>query len=574
MKPTLLTILLCVLLGLTSARADNKAKSDYYFMEAMRQRTLDRDGDAEALLSRAFEINPEPTNPAGKFVGFTTISNSRGDSAQIVKGLRIVERYVAANPDDTYAAVSLADMYMQMQKFEKALPLYAYADSMNPSQPAIALRHARNLEQLKRVDEAVNVYRKVETRMGRSPQLTFYISNLLLNVANDTVRALAEVESLLNAKPGDTEVLALAISANTALNRTDEALRLINLAIAAEPDNVELRDYCIAQADKVKGPEAAYELLEQALRSDEFADDEKSFLFAQFFQGIKIDDEELSESIFQRARAVMAEEVPDDMYPYILQAIYHYLNRDFIAAANEYEYAFQKNPTSGSLLAELMRMYILADEPEKALDLGRKAQITPDMVDVQNVYRMMAGAYMNQENYRQAASSLEQILTDCDAELTDEDRSEVICSIADAEQHFLNPERAAERYEQALALDSLNVMAKNNYAYMISEKGGDLQLAERLINEVLEIEPHNPVYLDTAAWIAYMQGKYGPAIAYIEEAMLMLRDDPNVEYLQHAGDIYYRAGMTDKALESWQKALELEPDSPELKARVEQKRIP
>lgn len=535
---------------------------------------LDHDGDAEALLSRAYEINPDPANPAAKFVGFTTISNSRGDSAQIVKGLRMVKQYVDANPDDTYAAVSLADMYMQMQKYEKSLPLYAYADSLNPSQPAIAMRHARNLEYLHRVDDAVNVYRKLETRLGRSPQLTFYISNLLLNMANDTVSAMAEVESLLAAKPGDTEVLALAISANTAINRSDEALRLINMAIDAEPDNVELRDYCIAQADKVKGPEAAYELLEAALRSEEFANEEKSYLFAQFFRTISTDDEGLSETLLRRARDVLAEEVPEDIYPHVLQAMFHYINRDFKSAAKEYETAIKKSPDNGPLYAELMRMYVLSDEPQRAISIGRNALKNEKLTDRQEVYRMLAGALMNQEDYKDAAEALQQILTDCDDELTDRDRSEVICSIADAEQNFLPVARAAERYEQAIALDSLNIMAKNNYAYMISEKGGDLRTAEKLINEVLEHEAHNPVYLDTAAWIAYKQGKYGPAISYIEEAMLMLRDDPNVEYLMHAGDIYYRAGMTEKALEAWQKALELEPDSSDLKSRVEQKRIP
>lgn len=543
-------------------------------MEAMRQRTLDHDGDAEALLSRAYEINPDPANPAAKFVGFSTISNSRGDSAQTVKGLKIVREYVDANPDDTYAAVSLADMYMQMQKFDAALPLYAYADSLNPSQPAIALRHARNLEVLRRMEDAIGVYRKLETRLGRSPQLTYYISNLLLNMGNDTTRAMAEIESLLAAKPGDTEVLALAISANTAINRPDEAIRLIHMAIDAEPDNVELRDYCISQASQVSGPEAAYELLEEALRSEEFSGEEKSFLFSQFYQGVKIDDEELYQQIFERGKAVLAEEVPDDIYPYVIQGIYYYLNKDFASAAGEYESALKVQPHRGSIVAELMRMYVLADDADRAMKTGRKALEDPEMTDRADIYRMVAGAAMNQKKYAEAAESLQQILTECADELSDEDRSEIICSVADAEQNYLPVAKAAESYEQAIALDSLNVMAKNNYAYMISEKGGDLQKAERLIKEVLEAEAHNPIYLDTAAWVAFKQGKYGPAISYIEEAMVMLRDEPNVEYLQHAGDIYYRAGMTEKAMENWQKALEIEPDSAELKARVEQQKIP
>lgn len=556
--------------------ADNHAKSDYYFMEAMRRRSLNNDADAEALLRRAYDLNPDPAGQAAKFIGFAKVIGAGADSLAFASGLKMIEDYVRLNPDDTYAGVSLGDFYARGGLFERALPLYSYADSMNPGQPSLALRHARALEMLKRTDEAVSVYRRIETREGRNPSLTFYISNLLINQSKDTVAAMAEVESLLAAKPGDTEVLALAISANNAIKRPDEAMRLIHKAIALEPDNIALVQYCIEQAADVKGIGDAFEIYEQAMRSDDFGEEEKSDLLNFFFKTLPNDDETLSTEYFKKACDVYDEENPDGIISLIMQAAVAYTARDFDSAADFYGKALKKEPDSGFMTAEMMRMYILSDRNDDAIAKGLEALKNPAMTEKPAIREMLGGAYMNKKEYQKAAQTLRQILDSADDEysLTDEDRSHYIASIADAEQNYLPMEEAAKSYEEAIKLDPTNILAKNNYAYMLSEKGGDLSRAEELINEVLAVQAHNPVYLDTAAWIAYQQGKYGPAIGYIEEALVMLRDTPATEYLLHAGDIYYRAGMTEKALEQWQKGLEQEPDSADLKLRVEQKRIP
>ena len=58
--------------------------------------------------------------------------------------------------------------------------------------------------------------------------------------------------------------------------------------------------------------------------------------------------------------------------------------------------------------------------------------------------------------------------------------------------------------------------------------------------------------------------KYAEAKVYIDEAMnIMMQDsiqgeDANI--IEHAGDIYSKCGLTQKALEYWQKALQLGSD--------------
>jgi Tfp pilus assembly protein PilF len=79
--------------------------------------------------------------------------------------------------------------------------------------------------------------------------------------------------------------------------------------------------------------------------------------------------------------------------------------------------------------------------------------------------------------------------------------------------------------------------------------------------KTIKAEPTNSTYLDTYAWILYMQERYEEAKVFIDQAVA--NDTDSVQgsvILDHAGDIYYKVGDREKALEYWQRALDAGPD--------------
>lgn len=62
-------------------------------------------------------------------------------------------------------------------------------------------------------------------------------------------------------------------------------------------------------------------------------------------------------------------------------------------------------------------------------------------------------------------------------------------------------------------------MALNNYAYYLSEKGVDLHKAESMSYKTIKAEPNNGTYLDTYAWILFMEERYADAKTYIDQAL-------------------------------------------------------
>lgn len=86
-------------------------------------------------------------------------------------------------------------------------------------------------------------------------------------------------------------------------------------------------------------------------------------------------------------------------------------------------------------------------------------------------------------------------------------------------------------------------------------------------------EPKNSTYLDTYAWILFMQKRYPEALEYIEKAVA---NDPqegiSAVVLEHAGDIAFMANDVQKALQYWQKALAKDGNNKLLQQKIKQKK--
>ncbi len=126
-------------------------------------------------------------------------------------------------------------------------------------------------------------------------------------------------------------------------------------------------------------------------------------------------------------------------------------------------------------------------------------------------------------------------------------------------------------YDSCLQWKSDNVMALNNYAYYLSVAGENLDKAEKMSYKTIKAEPQNSTYLDTYAWILFMQQRYAEAKVYIDQA---LQSDSTVSdiIVEHAGDIYAMNGDAVKAVEYWQRALKDTPDRKILIRKIKKKK--
>lgn len=92
---------------------------------------------------------------------------------------------------------------------------------------------------------------------------------------------------------------------------------------------------------------------------------------------------------------------------------------------------------------------------------------------------------------------------------------------------------AIKAYESALARNGNNAMAQNNLAWSYHESGDNRALATA--RKAFELEPKNPVILDTLGWLLVKERQLAQGIAHLEEAAKLAPSSKEIaEHLSQA----------------------------------------
>ena len=133
-------------------------------------------------------------------------------------------------------------------------------------------------------------------------------------------------------------------------------------------------------------------------------------------------------------------------------------------------------------------------------------------------------------------------------------KSNIYSSLGDL-YHKLDMESASDvAYIEAITLDSTNVSAMNNLAYYLSVRGKDLDKAAEYAKNANILEPNNPTFQDTYAWVLFRQGNYKDALLWMEKA-IKGSNTPSAVLLEHYGDALAMNGNVKEAVKQWEKSL-------------------
>jgi len=121
-------------------------------------------------------------------------------------------------------------------------------------------------------------------------------------------------------------------------------------------------------------------------------------------------------------------------------------------------------------------------------------------------------------------------------------------------------------YRLVLEYDPTHPGANNDLAYFITEAGGDLDEAERMLEIAVQAEPNNMNFLDSLGWLRYKLGvledKPGAAgdplrlgaVSLLRRAIRVGAGVENPTILDHYGDALWRTGAREAAIRMWERA--------------------
>ena len=161
-------------------------------------------------------------------------------------------------------------------------------------------------------------------------------------------------------------------------------------------------------------------------------------------------------------------------------------------------------------------------------------------------------------------------------------RSNLADAFDEVSQYFskLGAKAGAVRLiEEQVAIEPDDAMALNNMGYMMLEQDRSDQKVATVIEAAFSLTPDEPNLLDTVGWLRYKQGRFqdgqipaeeiaGPeqggtaqlgALTLISQAIDKSRET-SPEVLDHLGDVQWRVGQTQEALESWRRIVKIMSD--------------
>ena len=117
-------------------------------------------------------------------------------------------------------------------------------------------------------------------------------------------------------------------------------------------------------------------------------------------------------------------------------------------------------------------------------------------------------------------------------------------------------------------MDSTNAYLMNNYAFYLINRNEQINKAAVISMKSIEIEPFNSSFLDTYSWILFKKEEYSQALNYIERSY-RYGGNKNAIIIEHYGDILFKLGHANEAIEKWQEAYSLNKNNAELQKKID-----
>jgi tetratricopeptide (TPR) repeat protein len=240
----------------------------------------------------------------------------------------------------------------------------------------------------------------------------------------------------------------------------------------------------------------------------------------------------------------------------------------FAKAAANYEQSLIINPGRASPYLHLAELLLgpLKENDRAVKVLSEARQHFPQTPEI--VY-YLAIAQREAKHSQEAVATFEEALHEAEAEGAEIANARFYFDYGAAAEQAGLYDKAADLFKKSIAVDPANAADAYNYlAYMWAEHDAHLDEAEQMIKLALQADSNNGAYIDTLGWLEFREGKFDQALAdLLRAAQKLTRDDPVV--LEHIGDACAKLDKSAQALDSWQKALNLDPKNKKLADKID-----
>ena len=544
-----------------SSAVNARLSYDAFFLEAMVQRQKGNNDAAFDLLQHCVKLRPEAAE-AHYFLA---------QYYQLMKKDSLAQQYflkaAELEPDNVTFMETVAHSYINQQDFPKAIKVIERLYEQDKSREELLEMLYELYQQTDDNEKVIETLNRIEAAEGKSERLAYAKSEIYTRMGNKQA-AIAEMEALARQYPNDLNYKGMYADLLLRNDEEQKALALYHEILAEEPDNtraqVSLRSYYKVQGETEK----ADSITEQILLNKNTTTEQRIYLMRQ----VVADNERAggdSTQVLRLFHKMLAQPQQNADIATLCAAYMDLKKMPRDSVRTMLQTVLRIAPDNAAARLQLVSFAWDRKDHDEVIALCQEArQYNPEEMAF---YYYQGMAYYQQDNRDEALKSFQTGISVITQESNPDIVSDFYAVMGDLLHQKGMAREAFEAYDSCLQWKDNNIMCLNNYAYYLSELDEQLDKAELMSYKTIKAEPKNATYLDTYAWILFMQKRYAEARVYIDQA-LQNDSDSNAVIIEHAGDIYAMNQNIDQAMKLWQQALEQSPQNKVLIRKIKLKK--
>lgn len=515
-----------------------------YYYEAVKQQISGNYDAAYDLLEHCIGINPNAAEAYFMLSFYDGIL--KGDSAAFAD----VKKASELNPSNNAYLERIGVGYVSMGNLDEAVKAYEKLSRNSPERSDVLDFLAQLYSRQKDYDKMLDVLNRMEALEGASEDLTL-AKMRVYSLQGKKEEEYNELKNMSEKHPNDMNYRVMLGNWLLQNGKPDEAGKLYIEVLQAEPENIMARmsmiDYYRTSGQAMRADSLQEVMLvspktpvdgKMALMRQVVADNEKngadSTLVIDLFKKILKEPQETSDMAQLYAAYLTLKKMPQDSISKVLETVLA-ISPDNVAAR-----------------LQLIQAEWNKQDFDRVIELSNQAlDYSPDELAF---YYFLGFAYIQKDDDDSALEVLRRGVSQINDQSNPSLVSDFYAIMGDILHDKGDNEGAYAAYDSCLQWKDDNYGCLNNYAYYLSVENKDLDKAAQMSYRTVQAEPDNSTFLDTYAWILFMQKKYAEALQYIDMAVKNDTTKSGV-IIEHAGDIHAVNGDIDGAVKYWNEAL-------------------
>ena len=543
---------------------NDRKRYDYFFLEAMCQQNAGHFDAAYDLLNHCLEI--DSTAAEAYYMLAMYLTELKKDTL----ALQNIERAAALDSVNATYQERVAQYYISMGDYNRAIPFYERLYASNHGRTDVLNILVQLYQQKKSYPDMLNTINRIEQNEGTNEEIT--LSKMrVYEMMGDSKTAYKTLKNLSDTHPNDLNYRIMLGNWLMQNNSQKEAYKIFVSALKEVPDNpyvqTSLYDYynTIGNQDEAKklrdvillskktSSQTKVLLLEEAIKSNEDQTNGDSLQILELLDKVIDADTHNTDIASLKAAYMTLKKMPSASIDSVLQHI------------------LDISPDNAATRMQLIRSYLDKKDWNKIINLSKQGiQYNPEEIAF---YYFMGWSSFQKGDMDMALDAFRRGVSQINSQSDRDIASDFYAMMGDILHQKGKRSDAFAAYDSCLQWKSDNIYCLNNYAYYLSEEGENLQKAEQMSYKTIKLEPKNSTFLDTYAWILFMEKRYAEAKIYIDQAIQNDTDSvKSTVIIEHAGDIYAMNGNTEQAMSYWHEAMKTGGDNAILQRKIKLKK--